>query len=236
MISRAQRLRGRHGDRPGRSWRAPVVGGGATDEFAGLGRVEQLVLRGDGLTTTSLEILTGQRVEVEVVGHRVVAIPGDGDGASLLTADVGEADIAGPVVAACTWLDAGADDLVLSREVLLVGADRTVFGTAEVIALTVELPPGVVRALATTDQPIGRLLREHDVPVVRELHRWGLFPAGAQADRLGPGLGPSSRVPGREYLMRNADTARAFALLVERLAPSVFAPARPAAAHLRRVP
>ena len=110
--------------------------------------------------------------------------------------------------------------------ILLVGAapgPRPVFGTAEVVARPGELPAAVAHALATTDHPIGRLLRDHDVPVARELYRWGLIPAGPLAHRLGPDLHPTSRVPGREYVMRNTATGRAFAMLVERFAPSVFA-------------
>jgi chorismate-pyruvate lyase len=233
MTSRAQRLSGRQGIGPRRRWRAAVAGAGATDEFAGLGRVEQLVLRGDGLTTTSLEILTGQRVTVEVLGHCVVAVPEPGPRSAVLglATETDGSDAESHLAAARVRLDAAIGDLVLIREVLLVGSGQDVLGCAEVVALSRELPMPVAHALSTTDQPLGRLLNEHDVPVRRELHRWGLLPAGPQAHRLSPALDASSRVPGREYVMRNASTGRTFGLLVERFSPHVFSPA---ADRLRR--
>jgi chorismate-pyruvate lyase len=233
MTSRARRLRGRHEGH----WRPPVTDLGATDEFAGLGRVEQLVLRGDGLTTTSLEILTGQRISVEVVGHWVVAVPAPEPSRSVLGSmptGLDGPDLEDYLATARARLEAVEGDLVLVRDVLLVGSAGAVFGSAEVVGLLRELPAAVAHALASTDQPIGRLLREHDVPVVRELHRWGHLVAGPQAHRLDSGLTPSTRVPGREYLMRNSASGRPLAVLTERFAPHVFAPAAPAV-PLRRV-
>jgi len=117
---------------------------------------------------------------------------------------------------------ASAGDLLLIRDVLLVGAGgRRVHGSAEVVALLDGLSERVAEALATTDQPIGRLLRDNGVQVTRELRRWGHLPAGRQAARLGEGLTPSSRVPARTYLMRLA-SGKPLALLTERFAPHVF--------------
>jgi hypothetical protein len=49
--------------------------------------------------------------------------------------------------------------------------------TEEFTAFTLAIP----KALATTDQPIGRLLRDNGVQVTRELQRWGHLPAGRPA-------------------------------------------------------
>jgi chorismate-pyruvate lyase len=222
VTSRARRLAERR--RPRHS-RGPLEDSGATDGFPGLGRVEQLVLRGDGLTTTSLSILTGEDINVRVEGHWNVTVssptadrlPGgtmhfDGDGA----------DVDGYIYSAVTYLDADVDDDLLVRDVLLVGAGGTVHGSAEVVAMRYALPKPVTQALASTDQPIGRLLRDNNVPVTRELRRWGLIAAGAQATRLGAGLTASSRVPGRTYVMRLSATGKPLAALTERFAPHVF--------------
>ena len=81
----------------------------------------------------------------------------------------------------------------------------------------------VADALAATDEPIGRLLRDNGVPVTRELRRWGLAAAGPQARHLGRTLTSSSRVPARTYVMRLANTGEPLAVLTERFAPHVFA-------------
>jgi len=120
-------------------------------------------------------------------------------------------------------LEASAGDALLIRDVLLVGvAGRRVHGSAEVVALLDRLSQPVAEALATTDQPIGRLLRDNCVQVTRELRRWGHLPAGRQAARLGDDLISTSRVPARTYLMRLTSTGKPLALLTERFAPHVF--------------
>lgn len=222
MRSRAQRLRDRRGHRGAQTGFL----GGATDDIDGLGRLEQLVLRGDGLTTTSLEILTGHRIEVEVSGHWTISVP-DGRPASPSTMhpELGAPGGEDRVETALADLGAGPGDELLVRDVLLVGLGGAVHGAAEVVARRSALPDAVAHTLATTDQPIGRLLRDSDVPVTRELRRWGLLPAGAQAARLGPDLGPSSRVPGRTYVMRMSADGSPLAVLTERFAPHVFVPA-----------
>lgn len=223
MISRAQRLRDRR--HPGRN-RAPIHGAGATDEFLGMGRVEQLVLRGDGLTTTSLEILTGDRITVVVDGHWRLTVPDDGAGQSSTSSmhfDPDSPDIEDYLALGLIELEASAGDALLIRDVLLVGAaGRRVHGSAEVVALLDRLSQPVAEALATTDQPIGRLLRDNGVQVTRELRRWGHLPAGRQAARLGDDLISTSRVPARTYLMRLTSTGKPLALLTERFAPHVF--------------
>ena len=57
--------------------RLRVVRGGATDQVRGLGRLEQLVLRGDGLTTTSLQVLTGEQVTARPLQHWVISAGDD---------------------------------------------------------------------------------------------------------------------------------------------------------------
>jgi len=223
VISRAQRLRDRR--HPGRN-RAPIHGAGATDEFLGMGRVEQLVLRGDGLTTTSLEILTGDRITVVVDGHWRLTVPDDGaahSSTSSMHFDPDSPDIEDYLALGLIELEASAGDALLIRDVLLVGAaGRRVHGSAEVVALLDRLSQPVAEALATTDQPIGRLLRDNGVQVTRELRRWGHLPAGRQAARLGDDLISTSRVPARTYLMRLTSTGKPLALLTERFAPHVF--------------
>ena len=191
-----------------------------------MGRVEQLVLRGDGLTTTSLEILTGERITVVVDGHWRLTVPDDGanhPSTSTMHFDLDSPDVEDYLAMGLMELEASAGDLLLIRDVLLVGAGgRRVHGSAEVVALLEGLPERVAEALATTDQPIGRLLRDNGVQVTRELQRWGHLPAGRQAGRLGEGLTTTSRVPARTYLMRLSSTGKPLALLTERFAPHVF--------------
>ena len=119
-------------------------------------------------------------------------------------------------------LAAGPGDVLLIREVLLSGLTGAVHGTAEVVALLDRLSPPVAQGLSATDQPIGRLLREHGVPVSRELQSWGLQAAGPQHLRLGPNLDATSRVPARTYVMRLSDTREPLAVLTEWFAPHVF--------------
>lgn len=201
------------------------LGLAATDALAGLGRVEQLVLRGDGLTTTSLEILTGDRIDVVVDGHWQMTVPPSRGGllpGGTLHFDQEGPDVDGYLALAVNDLGASAGDAVLVREVLLVGVAGRVHGAAEVVAIRRQLPDAVVAALAATSAPIGRLLRDHGVPVVRELSRWGFVRAGSRAGRLGDGLLPGSRVLGRTYQMRHATTGEPVAVLTERFCPHVF--------------
>lgn len=197
-----------------------ATGAGVT----GLGRVEQLVLRGDGLTTTSLEILTGETVTVAVLGHWTITVPSAGENivsASTLYED----DSPDPVdylATAHQHLEATPGERLLVRDVLLIGPRRTVYGSAEIIARMDELPASVAEELASTEKPIGRLLVEHGVQVRRELRIWGRLPAGARATRLDATLTPTSRVPGRTYVMRLASTGTPLAVLTERFAPLLF--------------
>jgi chorismate-pyruvate lyase len=189
-----------------------------------LGMVEQLVLRGDGLTTTSLQILTGETITVEVLGHWTVVVPAPGEdlvSASTLYEATGP-DPLDYLATAHLYLDTTPGERLLVRDVLLIGPTRTAHGSAELIARMDELPAAVADELAGTEKPIGRLLVEHGVQVRRELRKWGRLPAGPRAMRLDATLTPSSRIPGRTYLMRLAATGTPLAVLTERFAPHVF--------------
>lgn len=223
MRSRARRFAAR---RHPELRRPPVTRTGATDELPGLGRVEQLVLRGDGLTTTSLEILTGERIDVIVDGHWHLTVSDTDERlpGGTMNFDLDGPDVDGYLATGLTDLAARVGDVLLVREVLLVGQSGTVHGSAEVVALAAELPEPVSEALATTSQPIGRLLRDHGVPVSRALKRWGFTRAGRQAARLEPGLVPTSKVLGRTYVMTLLGSGHAIAALTERFSPHVFQP------------
>jgi chorismate-pyruvate lyase len=220
-MPRWRRLQRRH--RPDRG-PGPVAEHGATDDLPNLGRVEQLVLRGDGLTTTSLEILTGDRITVRVEGHWNTTVPaiGSTNPFTSLQYDDDSPDPTEFQSLADRYLDARPGDVLLVREVLLVGPGGAVHGSADVVAIKRHLPDAVLDSLATTDHPIGRLLRDNGVPVARTLRDWGLIPAGRHAARLGTGLVPSSRVPGRTYVMSLLGDGAPLAVLIERFAPHVF--------------
>lgn len=199
-------------------------GARATDDVAGLGRVEQLVLRGDGLTTTSLQILTGELITVIVDAHWSISVPGPQQHlpTSVMTYGGDGPDTDAYLAVAHQFLDARSGETLLIREVLLVGTSGTVYGAAEVVARLSELPASVASALASSEHPIGRLLRDNNVIVTRELVSWGRIPAGPRADRLDPRLVQSSRVAGRTYVMRMAGTGTVLAVLTERFGANVF--------------
>jgi hypothetical protein len=190
-----------------------------------IGRVEQLVLRGDGLTTTSIEILTGHEVTVRVrrqwrfplptpsapAGEPIDGFAGLGLGDADAYAGVGFAD-----------LDAEAGDDMLIRDVVLIGDNDVTYGTATVYAVVNRLPEEVAHRLATTTDPIGKLLVRAGEPVRRELRHWGLLRAGDFAAHLGPGIRPGSRVPARTYRMVNMLTQRPVTMITEWFAPRLF--------------
>ncbi|MEJ2864283.1 chorismate--pyruvate lyase family protein [Actinomycetospora flava] len=187
----------------------------------GLGAVEQLVLRGDGLTTTSLEILTGATVTTAVRAHWRLPLRAEwgaqADGASYAGEPADDsrrwAWFAGDV------LDAGAGDELLVRELDLVGGG-TVLAAATLVAVLGVLPAPLAHRLGTTDEPIGRLLAAHGVAVRRELLRWGLRPAGELAGRLA--VAPESEVPARTYRMRAVASGRPLAAITEWFSPAAL--------------
>jgi chorismate-pyruvate lyase len=186
----------------------------------GLGRVEQLVLRGDGLTTTSLEILTGRDITVRVRRHWRMTLP-----ASPVADSYTGTNVAAP--AACStvgYQDLGGlpgDDLLI-REVLLCDSDGVIYATASLFAVLDRLPPDVARRLATTGAPIGKLLVRAGIQSTREIRRWGLLPAGDFAAHLGPAVRAETRVPARTYLMRSMETGMPLTLITEWFAPRLF--------------
>lgn len=209
----------------------------ATDEVPGLSRVTQLVLRGDGLTTTSLEILTGRPITVRVLAHWVWHM---GDGLEALA----PAEV--PHTAAYSGLvphDAGTGarmahghlrardrERLLIREILLVDDRGAVHGASAVVAVLDRLDPRVARSLARSDEPIGRTLHAHSVPVTRELLRWGLRPAGRRAHQLPSAASPEQRIPARDYLMRLVATGEPLAVFTEWFDPALFDQPRTSAA------
>ena len=186
-----------------------------------LGTVEQLVLRGDGLTTTSLEILTGRTITVRVRAHWRLPLHAD----VMHPADETYTGLAAPDLSWLAAVGAGqlaaADgDELLVRDVLLTGDDGVDYGAASVVAVLHRLPADVARDLATTDEPIGRLLAAARVPVRRELRHWGVRRLGVRGTTLG--AGEDAAVPARTYLMRLVDDGRPLCLITEWFAPRVF--------------
>lgn len=203
-------------------------GRGATDTFPGLGRVEQLVLRGDGLTTTSLEILSGCEIGVRVRRHWRVALPDDADdlgpGGGLAGAytGLGAGDLHEWVGTAFETLGVEPGGQIIVREVLLTGDDGVDYGASSVVVALGRLPVAVAGELAATDVPIGKLLRRSGVAVRRELRWWGLAAAGSRAALLDARLGPADPLPARMYVMRLVSTGAPLAAFTEWFAPRLF--------------
>ncbi|MFB6395197.1 chorismate--pyruvate lyase family protein [Polymorphospora lycopeni] len=191
-----------------------------------LGRVEQLVLRGDGLTTTSLEILTGRVITVRVRAHWRLPLHADlhamAPGDEVYTG-LDAPDLSWFAAVGADQLDARPGDDLLVREVLLTGDDGVDYGAASLVAALDRLPAPVAHRLATTDEPIGRMLARNQVPVTRELRHWGLRRVGARGATLGADLAADAPVPARTYRMRLVRTGRPLALITEWFAPRVFA-------------
>lgn len=196
----------------------------ATDRLPGLGRLEQLVLRGDGLTTTSLEVLTGERVTARPLQHWVVAASHDlsAGGADPYTGTASLA-VAAELRRAHDLLELVPEESLLVREVLLRGASR-VWATSSVSCVLDRLPTSVVRVLSTSDAPIGRTLHEAGVVTGRRLTGWGRRPAGRWATHLAGVRSEADPVPGREYVMTLPGDGRPLGYFVEWFSPAVFDP------------
>lgn len=191
----------------------------ATDDLPGLGRLVQLFLRGDGLTTTSLQVLTGDRITVDVLRHEVQASAvgrSDGSAYTGVAAHAPDAQVGD----AFDELDLDGTEPLLRREVLLRG--RQVWGASTVVAVLDRVPSSVARSLATTDEPIGRALHAAGMPTSRELRAWGLVPADRWTGRLSAVTSPSTRIPRRAYVMRSVADARPVAHFVEWFSPAIF--------------
>ena len=194
----------------------------ATDRLSGLGRLEQLVLRGDGLTTTSLEVLTGEQVTARPLQHWVVAATDDlsGGGADPYTGTASLA-VAAELRRAHDLLELLPAESLLVREVLLRGASQ-VWASSSVSCVLDRLPEQVVRVLSTSEAPIGRTLHESGVVTSRRLTGWGRRPAGRWAGHLAGVDSETELVPGREYVMTLPGDGRPLGYFVEWFSPAIF--------------
>ncbi|QOC90141.1 chorismate pyruvate-lyase family protein [Micromonospora craniellae] len=186
-----------------------------------LGRLEQLVLRGDGLTTTALEILTGRTITVRVHSHWRLPLHDE----IMYPADefytgLDAPDLSWLAALGIDHLDAAVGDELLIRDVLLTGDDGVDYAAAAVVAVLDRLPASVARDLASTDEPIGRMLAAARVPVSRELRDWGMRRLGVRGASLG--VDADGMTPARTYLMRLVDDGRPLCLITEWFAPRVF--------------
>lgn len=201
--------------------------GPATDRLSGLGRLEQLVLRGDGLTTTSLQVLTGEVITSRPLQHWVVAATDDlatlGAEPSAYTGTASSA-VATELRRAHDLLELLPDESLLIREVLLGGPSR-VWATATVALVLDRLPIDVVRTLSTSEAPIGPTLHAGGVVTGRRLTGWGRRVAGRWAAHLAGVRSKTELVPGREYLMTLPLDGRPLGYFVEWFAPALFDPA-----------
>ncbi len=187
-----------------------------------------MVLRGDGLTTTSLEILTGGEIGIRLLEQRTVLLteptPVQPGADSARPAVFDDADVA--------WAEMGELELrpgeeLLIRRVSLTDPGGTVYAVAEVIAVVDRLPAAVAMLLFTTPTPLGKALVADGVAVTRELRRWGGYRAGRFAAMLGPTLEAASVVAGRTYRMLASETDEPLAVVTEWFAPRLFAHAEP---------
>lgn len=204
-----------------------MAGPRATDDIPGLGRVEQLVLRTDGLTTTSMEVLTGVEIRMDVVAHWVLPVHENVDelvaaGGSLDYTGVIEPDVADQVRGAIEHLQAQPGDSLLIREVVHRGADDERYGLAVSIVVLDRLPAAVARTLAQSDEPIGRALKNSGLQLSRRLLSWGLEPAGGLATRLSGEVAPRQPIPARVYLMTADSVANGIGVFHEWYAPALF--------------
>ena len=185
--------------------------------------LQLLVLRGDGLTTTSIEILTGREIGIHLQGQRSVRVT---DTLREPTGDPGAYagvtfDADGPLAGA-EELEPQLDDELLIRRVHLIDAGATVYAVGEVVAVLNRLPPDLVRVLLTTRTPLGKGLAAAGVAYVRELRHWGGYGAGELAEALGPTLEATSIVPARTYRMISMETGKPLSVITEWFAPRLF--------------
>jgi chorismate-pyruvate lyase len=179
-----------------------------------------LVLRGDGLTTTSIETLAGRRIESRLQGQRRVRLE------TLTTPDrpsyTGVSPEVGVPLADIMQLEAAPEDELLVRRVHLTDPALIVFAVGEVLAVLDRLPPDLVETLSTSTMPLGRALVGAGIPVVRQMCSWGNRPAGPFASALGPGLTATSLVPCRTYRMVSMTSGKPLTVVVEWFAPRLF--------------
>lgn len=96
-------------------------------------------------------------------------------------------------------LKIAAGDNVLQRTILLKTADtKQTAGYAESSIVTNRLPNVLRDDLHDGDKAIGLVLRDHDIPTVRYLERWGRVPAEHRANeylRKGNGTNSKNHIP-----------------------------------------
>jgi chorismate-pyruvate lyase len=182
--------------------------------------VEQLLLRGDGLTTTSIETLTGREITVQLQGQRRTHRIGVAD-----DADEGYAGLAFDADAPL----AGAEDLetvvgdeLLVRRVHLVDRGATVYAVGEVVAVLNRLPASLVEVLLSATVPLGKAMVTAGIGVRRELRVWGPVRVGELAVPLGPNLAPDSTVPARTYRMVSVATGVPLNVITEWFSPRLL--------------
>lgn len=204
-----------------------MAGPRATDEVPGLGRVEQLVLRTDGLTTISMEVLTGVEIMMDVYAHWVLPVHDElnhtvGTGGSLEYTGVVESQVIGEVHDAITQLCAQPAESLLIREVVHRGSDGHRYGVAVSIVVLDRLPQQVARTIAQSDEPIGRALKNSGLQLSRQLMSWGLEPAGRLAERLSGDVRPRQAIPARTYMMTADGVTDGIGIFYEWYAPLLF--------------
>lgn len=183
-----------------------------------------LVLRGDGLTTTSIEVLTGREIGIQLQGQRTVRVTEAADASNDDSrAYAGVAFDADGPLAGAEELEPALDDRLLIRRVHLVDAGATVYAVGEVVAVLNRLPSELVTALLGTGTPLGKGLAAAGVAYSRELRRWGGFRAGELAQTLGSSLDATAMVPARTYRMVSMTTGKPLSVITEWFAPRLFA-------------
>jgi chorismate-pyruvate lyase len=182
--------------------------------------VEQLLLRGDGLTTTSIETLTGRDITVQLQGqrrtHRIGVADDVDEGYAGLAFDA-DAPLAG-----AEELETVVGDELLVRRVHLVDGGATVYAVGEVVAVLNRLPPSLVEVLLTTTVPLGKAMVASGIAVKRQLRVWGRQRAGELAVPLGPNLAPDSTVPARTYRMVSVTTGLPLNVITEWFSPRLL--------------
>jgi chorismate-pyruvate lyase len=175
---------------------APSGGCGSSPDQASLSLVQRILLVTDGTVTRILEACSGEKVEPVKLSQSLV-----------------------PWSSADTALDAAEGDVVLSRRILLRGAQSARnFLYAESLIVPCRLHPRLRHGLDHSDEPIGRLLWENRVETLRELVRWDLEPAGSCAAYFQ--IDPGEPVVSRTY--RVVSQRQAIMLITEKFPANSF--------------
>ncbi|MBB6093401.1 chorismate-pyruvate lyase [Povalibacter uvarum] len=157
---------------------------------ASLSLLQKILLTTDGTVTQLLEIYTGERIRVEKIEHTLVK--------------------GGPAP-----LGVAADEPVLSREILLRGADRP-YMYAHSWLVPSRLPQGMQNAMLQTDTPIGQLWRAAKLETYREIVDYRREPEDPAA-RLFP---ERSELLSRSYVIRTGGAP--MGLITEKFPATLF--------------